>query len=275
MPFCVSAGEIMDINKLPLSIQNHVINQPYKTDKVGESDSKVFLFDDMVLKAEKSCRHSDREYEALKWLSGRLSVPEIIAFEKSDGYNYLLMSRIKGKTMIDDIINCNPYRLVEAMADGIKQLWAIDINNCPLDSRLPSQLLEAKYRIDNDLVDTEDFEEDTLGDNGFKSVDDLYRFLINYQPNEDLVFTHGDYCLPNLFVKDNKTIGFIDLGKAGIADRWQDLALCIRSMKYNFCSIRGLDENEFAELRNYLLRLLNIKLDEEKLRYYILLDELF
>lgn len=140
---------------------------------------------------------------------------------------------------------------------------------------MPSQLLEAKYRLDNDLVDTEDFEEDTLGDNGFKSVDELYKFLKNNQPDEDLVFTHGDYCLPNLFVKGNKTIGFIDLGKAGIADRWQDLALCIRSMKYNFCSIRGLDENEFTELRNYLLRLLNIKLDEEKLRYYILLDELF
>lgn len=275
MPFCVSAGEIMDINKLPLSIQNHVMNHPYETDRVGESDSKVFLFDNMVLKIEKSCNHSNREYEALKWLDGRLSVPEIIAFEKSDGYNYLLMSRIKSKTMIDDITKCNPYKLVEAMADGIKQLWAIDINDCPLDSRLPSQLLEAKYRLDNDLVDTEDFEEDTLGDNGFKSVDELYKFLKNNQPDEDLVFTHGDYCLPNLFVKDNKTIGFIDLGKAGIADRWQDLALCIRSMKYNYCSIRGLDETEFAELRNYLLRLLNIELDKEKLRYYILLDELF
>ena len=60
---------------------------------------------------------------------------------------------------------------------------------------------------------------------------------MNNQPKEELVFTHGDYCLPNSFIKDNKTVGFIDLGNAGIADKWQDLALCIRSLEHNFCMI--------------------------------------
>lgn len=265
----------MDINKLPLSIQKFVINKPYKIDSVGESDSKVFIFEDMVLKIEKTCKHSDREYEALTWLADKLPVPKIIEFEKLSGFNYLLMTRIKEKTLIDDIMYCNPYKVVEAMADGIKQFWSIDISECPLDSRLPSQLLEAKHRIDKNLVDTDDFEEDTLGKNGFKSVDDLYCFLYSNQPKEDLVFTHGDYCLPNAFVKGNQTVGFIDLGNAGIADRWQDLALCIRSLEHNFCKIRGMYKNEFNELSDYFLKLLDIEIDYKKLKYYILFDELF
>ncbi len=38
----------MDINKLPLSIKKFVMNKPYKIDSVGESDSKVIIFDDWV-----------------------------------------------------------------------------------------------------------------------------------------------------------------------------------------------------------------------------------
>lgn len=265
----------MIIEELPISIQKHINNKIYKFDKIGESDSQVILFEDMVLKIEKTCRHSDREYDALKWLSGRLPVPEIIEFKQKNGFNYLLMTRFKGKTLIDDIMTCNPKNIVEAIADGIIQLWTIDISNCPLDSRLSLQLNEARYRIDNNLVDIDDFEEGTLGDGGFADVEDLYNFLMNNQPKEDLVFTHGDYCLPNSFIKNNKTVGFIDLGKAGIADRWQDLALCIRSMEYNFCKINGMLPDEFKKLKDYFLNLVNIEMDNEKLRYYILLDELF
>lgn len=265
----------MNIDELPILLKKHIENKPYRVDKIGESDSQVILFEDMVLKIEKTSRHSDREYDALKWLGGRLPVPEIIEFEQKNGFNYLLMTRFKGKTLIDDIMTCNPKNIVEAMADGIIQLWTIDISNCPLDSRLSLQLNEARYRIDNNLVDIDDFEEDTIGDNGFADVEDLYSFLMNNQPEEDLVFTHGDYCLPNSFIKNNKTVGFIDLGNAGIADRWQDLALCIRSMEYNFCKIKGMSYTDFNKLKNYFLNLLNIETDNEKLRYYILLDELF
>ena len=265
----------MNIKEFPISIRSIIENKPFISDKIGESDSNVLLFENMVLKIEKTGVQSNREYEAIKWLNGRLPVPQIVAFDGINNYNYLLMSRFKDRTILDDINLIEPKQVVEALADGIKQLWSIDIKNCHLDSRLSYKLAEAKYRIYNDLVDIGDFNEDTLGDDGFKSVDELYKFLCNNQPQEDLVFTHGDYCLPNIFIKDNKTVGYIDLGKAGIADRWQDLALCIRSLEYNLCNIKGLSHTDFIDLRNYLLSLLHTELDDNKLRYYILLDELF
>ena len=44
---------------------------------------------------------------------------------------------------------------------------------------------------------------------------------------------HGDFCLPNILVKDGKISGFIDLGDAGIGDPWRDYAWCIWSLEYN------------------------------------------
>ncbi|CAF1629466.1 unnamed protein product [Adineta ricciae] len=62
-----------------------------------------------------------------------------------------------------------------------------------------------------------------------------FKELISHAPDEDLVFTHGDYCLPNIIFDDNecRAIGFVDLGCAGIADRYHDIALGLWSIQYN------------------------------------------
>lgn len=65
----------------------------------------------------------------------------------------------------------------------------------------------------------------------------------------------------------------IDLGNAGIADKWQDLALCYRSLKHNANGSYGKIYSGIHE--DDLFKLLGIEPDPEKLRYYILLDELF
>lgn len=262
-----------NINDLPFSIRQKVDTQPYKYDTIGESESSVIIFNDMALKIEKTNESADREYNALKFLHKKLPVPEIISFEQQDGYNYLLMSKLNG-IMACDCIN-NPELLVIALADGLKQLWNIDIANCDLESTLDKRLSDARHNIDNNLVDINDFEEDTIGPNGFADIEELYQFLVNNKPNEDLVFTHGDYCLPNIFIDRDKTVGFLDLGKSGVADRWQDIALCVRSLKFNVCDINHLPVSAFYKLKAKLYKLLDIKEDTEKLRYYILLDELF
>ena len=90
-----------------------------------------------------------------------------------------------------------------------------------------------------------------------------------------MVFTHGDLSLPNILVKNNRVSGFIDLGKMGIADRWQDIAICYRSLKHNF---EGNFNGGFpyeGYSPEMLFEKLGIAADPDKLRYYILLDELF
>ena len=80
--------------------------------------------------------------------------------------------------------------------------------------------------------------------------------------------------LPNIFGRGSQVTGFLDLGHCGIADPYQDLALCFRSLKHN------LEGNYGGPIRSngnprLLFEKLGIEPDWEKIRYYILLDELF
>lgn len=266
---------MIDLKNLPYEIYEVVKDQPYKTDSIGESGSTVLLFEDMVLKIEKTSDQSDNEHNVMRWLSGKLPVPKVIAFAQKNGYNYLLMSKLSGEMSCSDQNLQSIEDTVILLADGIKMLWRVDISACPCINNLDVKLKNAKYNIENDLVDTDDFNEDTLGESGFKDVGDLYDFLLNNRPEEDLVLSHGDYCLPNIFLKDGKVSGFLDLGKTGIADRWQDIALCVRSLKYNICDWFGLRENDYQKYKALFYSRLGMEEDAQKLRYYILLDELF
>jgi aminoglycoside phosphotransferase len=105
-----------------------------------------------------------------------------------------------------------------------------------------------------------------------RSAQDLYAELAAIPAaSEERVFTHGDYCLPNvLLVSDGaggfRVSGFVDCGNAGIADRYQDLALCARSVAGNLGP-----EWVSALFARYGLE----HADETKLGYYQLLDEFF
>ena len=70
---------------------------------------------------------------------------------------------------------------------------------------------------------------------------------------------HGDFCLPNILVRDDKIVGYIDLGDAGIGDPWCDYAWCIWSLEYN------LRTKEYTPL---LLEKLGIQFDQEKFDKY-------
>lgn len=97
-----------------------------------------------------------------------------------------------------------------------------------------------------------------------ESAQDVYKYLVSNMPKEDKVFIHGDYCFNNYFADNNHISGFIDLGQMGVGDKYQDIALCVREL---------LDfDKKYTEL---LFQYLDMKPDYEKIRYYILLDELF
>ena len=67
----------------------------------------------------------------------------------------------------------------------------------------------------------------------------------------------------------------VDLGKAGPADRWQDIAIAIRSLDHNFDG-RYFDGKPIFDFKPQMfLDALGVEMNEEKYRYYYLLDELF
>ena len=259
---------------LPERIKKMIGERTYTLDDIGMSDSKVLLFDDMVLKIRPEDTEAQTEREMMRWMRDRLPVPQILCQEVEGGYSFLLMSRVSGKMSCDLAFINEPERLVDILVDGLKMLWSMDISDCPVDASLDRHLAAAEYNVRNGLVDTDDAEPETFGENGFKDPEDLLQWLKANRPKEDLVLSHGDYCLPNIFANETGISGFIDLGRAGVADRYRDIAICYRSLTSNLHgSYGGHPPVEFDP--NTLFERLEIEPDWDKIRYYILMDELF
>lgn len=258
----------------PNSIRKIIGDRQYSIDSIGMSNSQVICFDDMVLKIEKQWEESDNEHQMMAWLADKLPVPKILCSEKDKGINYLLMSRIRGEMLCSSEILNNPKELVKLLAEGLKMLWSVDISNCPYHNSIDNKLKLAEILVDNNLCSMEDVELGTYGDNGFESPSKLLKWLKENKPKENLVFSHGDYCLPNIFAKGSKINGFVDLGRSGVADKYQDIALCYRSLQHNLDGTYG--GKVYKDFNPALLfNELEIEPDWDKIKYYILLDELF
>ena len=103
---------------------------------------------------------------------------------------------------------------------------------------------------------------------------ELLRWLETNKPDYEPVLSHGDLCLPNIFIDGDRVSGLIDLGACSIGDRWRDIALCYRSLRWNAEGAYG--GKVYPDVKSQMLfDALSIEPDLEKIRYYILMDELF
>lgn len=253
---------------LPSRIKKHLFGMQYSQNNIGCSKASVYRFyseaEVIYLKVEPKSGELKKEYENLLWMSDKLPVPRIIEWMSDEEMDYLLISEINGRMLCDEEYLRNPRLAVSLLAEGINLLRSVEIKACPLNNNLSKKLKDAALNISDNKVDMEDWEP---GNNQFATPKDLLHYLESNQPKEEEpVFSHGDYCLPNIFADGNRLTGFIDLGRAGVADLWQDVALCMRSIWHNFHT------REYDDL---LLQRIGIPLNQEKLDYYIMLDELF
>lgn len=259
---------------IPEAIRAIVGNGKFTVDSTGMSLARVICFEDTVLKIEPYGEETEHVRKMLEWLSGKLPVPEILHYEEIDGIAYLLMSRIKGAMACDEELMEHPTILVKNLAKGLKGMWKVPIDGCPYPYLLADRLSKAEYRVKNGLCDIENAEAGTFGKDGFANPEELLLWLKTHVPKEDFVLCHGDYCMPNIFIQDGNISGFIDLGNCGVADRYQDIALCYRSLMHNYSGTYG--GKVYGDFNpDLLFDELRIEPDWDKIRYYILLDELF
>ncbi|MBR6627632.1 MAG: aminoglycoside 3'-phosphotransferase, partial [Lachnospiraceae bacterium] len=259
---------------VPASIEAWISGKSYEEDDMGMSGNQVLIFKDMVLKIEDAGEYTREQVQLMRWLEGKLPVPRVIAYEEDGGKSYLLMSKMEGEMSCADYYLEHPSVLMEALAKGLKMLWKVDVKDCPCVRDVDVLLKEARIQVENQLVDVDNVEPATFGEGGFESPAHLLEWLENHKPEFEPVFSHGDYCLPNVFLKDGSLSGFIDLGRAGIGDKWNDIALCYRSLKHNFDGTYGGKVYEDFN-PDMLFDALGIQPEWDKIKYYILMDELF
>lgn len=201
----------------------------------------------------------------LAWLASRLPTPQVLAYCEAAHSCYLLTSVIPGVdcATLAEQEGTEIEQLVRLLAVGLRQIHAVPANDCPFDCRLSREIERTWQRIEQGPLDTNGFGRRWRG----RSADDLVAELLATMPaDEDLVLTHGDYCLPNILLNGDRVSGFVDLGRAGVGDRYRDLALARRSLIRNcgaawvplFFTEYGLPQP-----------------DEAKLTFYELLDEFY
>jgi kanamycin kinase len=136
------------------------------------------------------------ERARLGWLAPRHPVAEVLDFGRDDGGQVLVTRALPGESAVSDVWRQRPRDAVRSIADGLRVMHALPVNDCPFLCRWAPAL---------------------------------------HVPDDDLVVVQGDACAPNTIIgAGGDFVGHVDLGLLGVTDRWADLALASRSLDWNY-----------------------------------------
>ena len=257
----------------PPVFAKYTAGKDFALDRTGLSGSTVAIYEDFVLKSEPVSEESENHLAMLRWLDGKVPAPRVLENAVQDGWRWTLMTKISGEMACADLYRADPHRLVRVLAEAMKSLWNVDVSGCPVDQSPKAKLERARAIVEKGLVNMELVAPETFGEKGFPSPAALLSWLEGHAPDFEPVLTHGDFCLPNLFLDHWGFSGFLDLGRSGVGDKWTDIAICWRTLRDNFGGHYGEAVPGFQP--DELFEALGIDKDEKLLRYYLLMDELF
>lgn len=203
------------------------------------------------------------DYQRLVWLAGKLPVPEVVAYGEDESQVYLLMTALPGVPVYNLTNPQEREQAVHILAEGLQLLHTLPLDDCPFEQGNDQMIAQAEHNLRRGWVAEWELDEARRGREPAALITELQQA----RPlSEERVFTHGDYCLPNILIHNGQLSGFIDIGMAGISDPYRDLALCGRSLVHNY----GPDWLPLL-YRAYGLE----TVDEAKISFYKLLDEFF
>lgn len=217
---------------MPASLAELLSGRTWHRNLVGEAGAAVYRLDargapDLYLKHGRgeAAQVLADEMARLRWLADQLPVPALDHFEMGRGEAWLLTRALPGRTAYECLQRA-PERaqsIVTALARFLAGLHALPVEHCPFNAHHSLRLADARQRLDAGLIDAEDFDEARQGWTPEDVWQELQRLL---PPSTDPVVSHGDYSLDNILLDDQgRVTGIIDLGRLGVADRYQDLAI--------------------------------------------------
>lgn len=163
---------------------------------------------------------------------------EVLLYCSEAGKDWLITRRILGEDCLDAKYLSDPKRLCETTATLLRMLHETPATGCPVPNRNNTYTANVRKGFDGSHYEPELFvglwefssfaEARTVAEAGFSAL-----------KSEALL--HGDYCLPNVILRDWRLSGFIDLGNAGIGDRHIDLLWGIWTLNYNLKTTKWTD----------------------------------
>jgi aminoglycoside phosphotransferase len=206
------------------------------------------------------------EFEMLNWLSShKLNVPKVIFFKNEMYKSYMLLSNVPGISAHKISDQFSKDEIIKVSAEALQKIHKIDVCSIPLGYRncLDSELKRIYADVYSNMIDVEAFKKANYD----KTPQVVLEYLQDKRSifNTD-VFTHGDYCLPNILIVDQYNYGFVDWSQAGIGDIYRDLSPIVKSITRNFGEMYS----------TVFLKYYGIDKDEvniEKIVYYDLIDQ--
>ena len=234
----------------------------------GKSGDLVALYGPVVVKLAPSALSHNiallaQEIEAMRWLGDRVRTPAILWAGPCEA-GYALVSETARGTPVSHVAEGQARAALIATIESLAALHALPPTDCPFDRTLAARIPMAEAQVEAGLVDEDDFDAERAG---WTAPQALAHARATAPKSEDLVLTHGDASLPNFIWSPGQPVTLLDLGRFGVADRYQDLAIFLRSAKRNHPHVDAR-----ALLRkHYPLA----EVDERACEFYRLMDEFF
>lgn len=170
-----------------------------------------------------------REAELTAYFHAKGLSAQVLGYESLDR-DWLLTSRIPGEDCLDRMYLDNPVRLCDTTAQLLRQLHETDIAGCPVPDRTAEYLAAARRNYQQKAYDANLFPDNwgyATAEEAWTVVEQTGKFL------KSDTLLHGDYCLPNILLRNWAFSGFIDLDAGGVGDRHVDLFWGIWSLEFN------------------------------------------
>ena len=154
-----------------------------------------------------------KEAAMTRFYHERGQAAEVLDYYK-DEHDWLLTSAVQGEdsTHYTD----RPELLCKVLGQTLRALHDSDISDCPVPARTEEYLRMAEHGYRSGK-----FDRSLLGeDSPFRDAEQAWKFIAKHKDMlEQNVLLHGDYCLPNVILKDGEFSGLIDVDGGGVGDQ--------------------------------------------------------
>jgi aminoglycoside phosphotransferase len=203
------------------------------------------------------------EAARMSWLASFSRVPQVldVVDDPHSEATVLVTTALPGETAVADRWKADPATAVAAIGRGLRYLHDhAPVDSCPFAWSTSDRIDQARQRSAAGATQPSDWHPMHQA----LTVEEATKILQSPPPLDIAVVCHGDACAPNTIIDHGNWTGHVDLGVAGVADRWADLAVATWSTEWNYGP--GWDRP--------LLHAYGVEPDPERTAYYRLLWDL-
>ena len=225
---------IIDLSLYPVELQSLLTDAKIYDSSCSPQAKVIFIDKDegyFLKYSPVGSKKLQEEVELTKYFNKKGLAPEVFTYITDEcDHDWFLTAKIQGDDCTTSKYLEHPERLCDTIAEQLVLLHNMDFSDCPIQNHTARYLKSAEFNKQTDNFDKSYFPDSF----GYASPEKAWTVIEKYRHllKTDTLL-HGDYCLPNIILKDWKVSGFVDLDSGGVGDRHVDVFWGIWTLWYN------------------------------------------